>query len=161
MGGNASQVGVAFAVAAVSELPIFLIGYWLYRKVGPDRLIAILVGLYAVRMLLLALVKSPELVIVLQGLHGVTFGGFLVVCVPRTHELAHGRHPATVQALLTLAAFGLGNIIGAFLGGALLDYTRQVYIGTSVMMVIVLVVYIFGVRVLDNGSRSAQRSHPI
>lgn len=161
MGGNASQVGVAFAVAAVSELPIFLIGYWLYRKVGPDRLIAILVGLYAVRMLLLALVKSPELVIVLQGLHGVTFGGFLVVCVPRTHELAHGRHPATVQALLTLAAFGLGNIIGAFLGGALLDYTRQVYIGTSVMMVIVLVVYIIGVRVLDNGSRSAQRSHPI
>lgn len=161
MGGNASQVGVAFAVAAVSELPIFLIGYWLYKKVGPDRLIAILLAFYAVRMLLLAVVQTPESVIVLQALHGVTFGGFLVVCVPRAHELARGRHSATVQALVTLAAFGLGNIAGSFLGGALLDHTRQVYIGTAVLIALVLVVYVVGVRYLNANPRLDQRVQPI
>lgn len=161
MGGNAAQVGVAFAVAAVSELPIFLLGYWLYRRVGPDRLIAILILLYAIRMILLALVQNPEAVIALQALHGVTFGGFLVVCVPRAHELAGERHPATVQALLTLAAFGLGNVLGAFLGGALLDHTREVYVGTAIFMLIILVVYVSGVRVLNRQSGGHQRLQPI
>jgi PPP family 3-phenylpropionic acid transporter len=141
MGGNASQVGVAFAVAAISELPVFLIGAWLYRRVGPDRLIAIIVLLYAVRMLLLAVVDSSGGVIALQAMHGLTFGGFLVVCIPRAHQLAVGRHPATVQALLTMAAFGLGNVVGSFLGGALLDHTRAAYVGVAVLMLAVLAVY--------------------
>ncbi len=146
MGGNPAQVGVAFAVAAVSELPVFLIGAWLYRKVGPDRLIALLVMLYAVRMLLLAVVDSPGSVIALQAMHGLTFGGFLVVCIPRAHQLAAGRHPATVQALLTMAAFGLGNVAGSFLGGALLDHTREAYIGVAGLMLLVLAVYVVSIR---------------
>lgn len=161
MDGSASQVGVAFAVAAVSELPIFLLGAWLYRKIGPDRLIAILLALYAVRMLLLALVQTPDSVILLQMLHGVTFGGFLVVCVPRAHELAKGKHPATVQALLTLSAFGLGNVIGAFLGGALLDHTRQVYLATAILMIVVLGIYVVGIRILDTQQERHQRVQPI
>lgn len=161
MDGSASQVGVAFAVAAVSELPIFLMGSWLYRKVGPDRLIAALIALYAIRMMLLAIVQSPESVIVLQTLHGVTFGGFLVVCVPRAHALARGKHPATVQALLTLAAFGLGNVLGAFLGGALLDHTREVYTATAALMLIVLIIYIAGIRVLNGSQQSGHRVQPM
>lgn len=161
MEGSASQIGVAFAVAAVSELPIFLIGAWLYRKVGPDRLIALLIGLYAFRMLALALVQSPDSVIMLQMLHGVTFGGFLVVCIPRAHELADGKHPATVQALLTLAAFGLGNVLGAFLGGALLDHIRVVYLGSAVLMVVVLLIYVVGIRALNSRRQPNQRVQPM
>lgn len=160
VGGNASQVGIAFAVAAVSELPIFLVGAWLYRKIGPDRLIAMLLLLYALRMILLALVQSPEAVIALQTLHGLTFGGFLVVCVPRVHELGHGQYSATVQAMLTLAAFGIGNVIGAFLGGALLDHTRQVYIGTSVLILVVFALYLVGVRTLNREPEQRQRVQP-
>lgn len=142
MRGNPAQVGVAFAVAAVSELPVFLIGAWLYRRVGPDRLIALIVLLYAVRMVLLAVVDSPASVIALQAMHGLTFGGFLVVCIPRAHQLAQGRHSATVQALLTMAAFGFGNVAGSFLGGALLDHTREAYVGVAVLMLVVLAVYV-------------------
>lgn len=149
LGGKPTQVGAAFAIAAISELPIFLLGNWLYKRIGPDRLIAIVIVLYAIRMALLAVVTTPELVIALQLLHGVTFGGFLVVCIPRAHELSRGKHPATVQALLTLAAFGFGNIVGSFLGGALLDHTHEAYIGTSLLMLVVLVVYLVGARVWD------------
>jgi MFS transporter, PPP family, 3-phenylpropionic acid transporter len=146
MGGNATQVGIAFAVAAISELPIFLIGALLYRRIGADRLIAIIIVLYAVRMLLLASVDSPEGVIALQAMHGLTFGGFLVVCIPRAHQLGKGRHPATVQALLTMAAFGFGNVVGSFLGGALLDHTRAAYVGVAVLMMAVLVAHVVSMR---------------
>lgn len=144
MGGNPAQVGVAFAVAAVSELPIFLLGAWLYKRVGADRLIVMIVLLYAVRMVALALVDSPNAVIALQAMHGLTFGGFLVVCVPRAHELGRGEHPATIQALLTMAAFGFGTIVGSFVGGAMLDHTRGAYIGVAILLVVVLAIYIIG-----------------
>ena len=147
MGGNATQVGVAFAMAAVSELPIFLIGAWLYKRIGADRLIAIIIVLYAVRMLLLAVVDSPEGVIALQAMHGLTFGGFLVVCIPRAHQLGKGRHPATVQALLTMAAIGFGNVVGSFVGGALLDNTPAPDVGVAILMLVVLVAYGISVRV--------------
>lgn len=157
MGGNPAQVGVAFAVAAVSELPIFLVGAWLYRKVGAERLIAIIVVLYAIRMFALAIVDSPGAVIALQAMHGLTFGGFLVVCVPCAHELGQGKHPATIQALLTMAAFGFGTVVGSFVGGALLDHTHEAYSGVAILMIIVLLVYVFG----TYRWQTNQRDHPI
>ena len=157
MGGNPAQVGVAFAVAAVSELPIFLLGAWLYKRVGADRLIVMIVLLYAVRMVALALVDSPNAVIALQAMHGLTFGGFLVVCVPRAHELGRGEHPATIQALLTMAAFGFGTIVGSFVGGAMLDHTRGAYIGVAILVVVVLAIYVIG----SLKWRSDQRVQPM
>ena len=157
MGGNPAQVGVAFAVAAVSELPIFLLGAWLYKRVGADRLIVMIVLLYAVRMVALALVDSPNAVIALQAMHGLTFGGFLVVCVPRAHELGRGKHPATIQALLTMAAFGFGTIVGSFVGGAMLDHTRGAYIGVAILLVVVLAIYVIG----SLKWRSDQRVQPM
>lgn len=161
LGGNSSQIGVAFAVAAVSELPVFLIGAWLYPRIGPDRLIGIILALYAIRMLLLALVQSPESVVGLQALHGLTFGGFLVVCIPRAHELTRGRHPATTQSLVTLAAFGIGNVFGAFLGGAFLDHTREMYLATAIFLAVVLMGYAIALRNQQKVELSGYRDQPI
>lgn len=146
MGGNASQVGAAFAIAAVSELPFFMAGAWFYRRLGPDRLIAIILCLYAVRMLLLGLADAPGQVLALQALHGLTFGSFLVVSVPRAHEFGGGKYPATVQAMITTAGFGFGNVVGAFLGGALLDYTHEMYFSTAILMLVMVLTYTVAMR---------------
>lgn len=146
LGGTNSQVGAAFAIAAVSELPVFMAGAWLYRRLGPDRMIAIIMVFYALRMLALSLIGTPDGVVALQAVHGVTFGAFLVAGVPRAHELAGGRYPATVQALLTMAAFGFGNIVGSFAGGALLDHTEQVYLWSAIATAVVLAIYLLGIR---------------
>ena len=157
MGGSGSQVGAAFAVAAVSELPVFMAGAWCIRRFGADRLISIILLCYAVRMALLGFADAPALVILLQSLHGITFGGFLVVSVPRAHELGGGRFPATVQALVTTAGFGFGNVAGSFLGGALLDHTHTVYFVTSLLLLVVLITYTIGQRRLNvNGIGTAQ-----
>ncbi|MCA9834435.1 MAG: MFS transporter [Thermomicrobiales bacterium] len=146
MGGSGSQVGAAFAVAAVSELPFFMAGAWFVRRFGADKLIAVILVCYAVRMALLGLADAPQQVILLQALHGLTFGGFLVVSVPRAHQFGGTRYPATVQAMITTAGFGLGNVLGSFLGGALLDDTHAMYFVTSLLMLVVLITYMIGLK---------------
>lgn len=151
LGGSTSQVGVAFAVAAVSELPVFIAGSWLLRRLGPSRMLAIIIALYLVRMVLLGVVMNPDLVIPLQAMHGVTFGAFLVAGVPRAHQLEGEEHPATAQALLTMVSFGFGNIAGSFLGGALMDVTSTstIFRGVAVMMAVTLVLFLAGDRMLS------------
>lgn len=155
LGGSTAQVGVAFAVAAMSELPVFMAGSWLLRKLGASRMLAIIIGLYFVRMSLLGVVTDPALVVPLQAMHGVTFGAFLVAGVTRAHQLAGREHPATAQALLTMVSFGLGNITGSFLGGALIDLTStsNVFQGVAVLMAVTLVVFVIGDRMLSREDR--------
>jgi MFS transporter, PPP family, 3-phenylpropionic acid transporter len=157
LGGSTSQVGVAFAVAAVSELPVFIAGAWLLRRLGPSIMLSVIIALYLVRMLMLGIVMDPDLVIPLQAMHGVTFGAFLVAGVPRAHQLGGREHPATAQALLTMISFGFGNIAGSFLGGALMDVTStsNIYRGVAVMLAVTLVIFIAGDRML---SREEDRS---
>jgi MFS transporter, PPP family, 3-phenylpropionic acid transporter len=157
LGGSTSQVGVAFAVAAVSELPVFIAGAWLLRRLGPSIMLSVIIALYLIRMLLLGIVMDPDLVIPLQAMHGVTFGAFLVAGVPRAHQLGGREHPATAQALLTMISFGFGNIAGSFLGGALMDVTStsNIYRGVAVMLAVTLVIFIAGDRML---SREEERS---
>jgi MFS transporter, PPP family, 3-phenylpropionic acid transporter len=155
LGGSTSQVGIAFAVAAVSELPVFIAGSWLVRRLGASRMLAIIIVLYLIRMTLLGLVDVPGWVIPLQAMHGVTFGAFLVAGVPRAHALAGQEHPATAQALLTMVSFGFGNITGSFLGGALMDITStsNIFLGVAVMMAMTLVFFVIGDRTLASQQR--------
>lgn len=162
LGGSTAQVGVAFAVAAMSELPVFIAGSWLLRRLGASRMLAIILGLYLVRMTLLGVVMDPALVVPLQAMHGVTFGAFLVAGVPRAHQLGGREHPATAQAVLTMVSFGLGNITGSFLGGALIDVTStsNVFRGVAVLMAVTLVTFVAGERVLARRDRLDREPEP-
>jgi MFS transporter, PPP family, 3-phenylpropionic acid transporter len=158
LGGSTSQVGIAFAVAALSELPVFMAGAWLVTRLGASRMLAIIIALYMVRMALLGIVDVPGWVIPLQAFHGVTFGAFLVAGVPRAHQLAGREYPATAQALLTMVSFGLGNITGSFLGGALMDVTTTsaIFQGVAVMMAATLVIFTVGDRMLAREAGNAR-----
>lgn len=159
LGGETSQVGAAFAIAAVSELPVFLAGSWLYARVGPRRMIIAIMALYAVRLALLGVVTDPAGVVALQALHGVTFGAFLIAGVPWAHALAGKHHPATAQAMLTMISFGFGNVVGSFMGGAMLDVTStaNVFRIVSIGLAVVLVVFILGWRRLGIAEFGSQQ----
>jgi len=49
LGGSASLLGAASALAAASELPIVAFGGWFVAKYGPVRLIALAIAVYAAR----------------------------------------------------------------------------------------------------------------
>lgn len=146
MGGSNALVGAAFAVSALSELPVIFFGGWLMTKLGARRLIVVSLVAYLARFVAFGTITVPEGVIAAQFLHGLSFGAFLVASVTLAHRLAGREHSATAQALLSTVSFGFGSITGALVGGALLDEvsTFTVYRGIAVMMVFVLALFVVG-----------------
>lgn len=162
IGGTTDLVGVAFAVGAAAELPAFLFGGKVIKRLGERRVITYAIGFYAVRYALIGLAVEPEWIIPVQLLHMLSFAAFLVASVPLAHKIVLGEHPATTQSLLTTFSFGFGNIVGSVGGGWLLDAVDSgtLFLITSGLMVATLAVFVVGSRAvrLDDRVRLAERA---
>ncbi|HVL26103.1 MAG TPA: MFS transporter, partial [Thermomicrobiales bacterium] len=110
---------------------------------------------HLLRFIAFGFISVPEWLIVAQLLHGLSFGGFLVASVPLAHRLAGREHAATAQSLLSTMSFGFGSITGALVGGALLDQvtTYVIFRGAAVLMVLTLVLFLVGSRVVGLDER--------
>jgi PPP family 3-phenylpropionic acid transporter len=158
IGGTASLIGVAFAVSAASELPVVAFGGWFLGRLGPFRLAALAIAVYAARFAAFSLITVPEWVLAVQLFHGLSYGAFLMASVTLAHRLAGREQAATAQALLTAMSFGFGAIVGSFLAGALLDRigTDGLFAGAAALMLVTLGVLIGGNRIvgIDSGARA-------
>jgi PPP family 3-phenylpropionic acid transporter len=148
IGGSANLVGVAFALSAVSELPVVAFGGWFLSRFGASRLIAVALCVYVVRFTAFSTISEPEWMLPVQVLHGLSFGAFLMASVTLAHRLAGNAHAATAQSLLTAMSFGFGSITGSIAGGALLDHigTVGLFRGAALLMLITLAVLVIGDR---------------
>ncbi len=148
LGGSAGIVGVAVAVAAVSELAVVAWGGKLLSRLGAPRAVMLAIAVYGVRFAAYALIPSPGWVLPIQLAHGLSFGAFLVASVTLAHRLAGPAHAAGAQALLTAVSFGFGSITGSLIGGALLDRvgTGGLFGGASALMLLTLLGVLVAVR---------------
>ncbi|MCS7060670.1 MAG: MFS transporter, partial [Anaerolineae bacterium] len=78
LGGSDALVGLAWTIAALSELPIMAGSAWLLSKVGPARLLTIAFLVYSVRMFLYSVVQVPESVLLINLVGGMSFGLYWV-----------------------------------------------------------------------------------
>lgn len=154
LGGGTGILGVAFAAAALSELPVFAFGTRIMSRLGASRMVTIALMFYILRFVLLTMAPTAEWIVLAQLFHGVSFAMFLVASVNLAHRLVGAENAATAQALLGSMSFGFGNITGALVGGALLDVigTRWLYTGVIVILVIALTVYVLGNRAIERDS---------
>lgn len=166
IGGSANIVGVAFALSAVSELPVVAFGGWFLSRLGAPRLIAVALCVYIVRFAAFSAISDPEWMLPVQLLHGLSYGAFLMASVTLAHRLAGSEHAATAQSLLTAMSFGFGSITGSIIGGALLDRigTVGLFRGAALLMVMTLAVLVIGDRIVGldrpdqaNGAEPAAR----
>lgn len=161
IGGSANIVGLAFALSAISELPVVAFGGWLLNRLGAPRLIGLALCVYVVRFAAFSTISEPEWMLPVQLLHGFSFGAFLMASVTLAHRLAGREHAATAQALLTAMSFGFGSITGSIVGGALLDRVGTVglFQGAAMLMVVTLAVLVIGDRIvgLDRPARTDTR----
>lgn len=150
LGGSTNVVGAAFAVSAMSELPIVGFGAVILHRLGARRVIIVALVFYIVRFSMYGFVPSASAVLVGQALHGLSFGMFLIASVTLAHRLVGRENAATAQALLAMMSMGLGNIIGSFVGGIVISATTTVnlYRGVTVLMVLALVIFVFGSKLL-------------
>ncbi len=121
IGSSEGLIGLAWAVSAMSEVPMMLLSGALIRQMGISRFLIIAFLVYALRWALLSVISAPEWVVVVQLLQGISFTAFLVGGVTYIARLAPAGLGATAQAIFSSTTFGLGAFAGSLLGGFLYD----------------------------------------
>lgn len=122
LGGSEWMIGIAWALASISEVPVF---YYLSRKIARYKdllLLGIVAILYMLRWLLSAWIDSAWLMTFLQVTHGITFGLFWIVAMQLAVRSVPDHLRGTGQAVLGSICFGVGGAIGGTTGGWVFDH---------------------------------------
>lgn len=121
LGATTFMIGMAWALAAISEVPVF---YYLTKKIMAFNhlfLLGLIAALYTLRWLLYGMIESALIVTLLQLSQGITFGLFWLVALQTAVRFIPNHLRSTGQALLASVCFGLGGAIGGTTGGWIFD----------------------------------------
>jgi MFS transporter, PPP family, 3-phenylpropionic acid transporter len=121
IGASEGAIGLGWAIASLSEIPVMLVSGRIARRIGATGLLKVAFTIYAIRWLLYSFITTPALALTVQALHGLSFGAYLVGGVTYINERTPAGLSTTVQALLNLVTFGLGAVSGSLLGGYLFE----------------------------------------
>lgn len=122
IGGDSNLLGIAGAVAALSEMPILFYSNRLLRRLGSLWAgVVLATGVYTARWIMMSFVTTPSAALLVQMLHGVSFGLFLLSAVAYVESKAPPGLSATAQSLFIAATWGLGAMAGAFGGGIIFE----------------------------------------
>lgn len=116
-----SIMGLALAVATVSELPVLFYSGRMLRRLGPGGLLMISLGAFVIRAYGYSVSTTEWHVLIFQLLHGLTFSTMWVAGVSFAAEIAPEGLGATAQGLFSSTVSGFGGITGSIVGGFLLD----------------------------------------
>ena len=120
-GASASLVGFGISFQGLCELPFFYFSAKIIGRLGVKTTLLITLFATALRLFLYSVVKDPQVAILIEVLHGISWSLFWVVCVETVNSLVQEDWRATGQSLLYAAYFGIGAIVGNFWTGYLYD----------------------------------------
>ncbi len=143
LGGTEAEVGLVYALNAVTEIPIMFVGAAILARFRSSLLIVLgLVGFAAVYAVM-ALAPSPTLILAVAPILGVVYASFWMAVVAYAAQSAPAGLRATGQALVGAAQGGLGWAIGAVVAGVLWDALGgpAVLLTASGMMLTAALVY--------------------
>ena len=117
-----AATGLGLGLGVVAEVAVMLAFPRLSRTYSARALLAASFVASALRWTLMGLTVSAVPMVLLQLLHGFTFGAFMVSAVTLLNQLAPGRLRASAQALFASVAYGLGGTVGYLAFGRLFDW---------------------------------------
>lgn len=121
LGGTAASQGAGWALPAFAEVPFFLWGSAIERRLGMRRTLFLGFTCLTASLSVIALAHSPQVAVAGAVLQGPAFGLFYGAAVPAVDRLAPAGLRASGQSLLWAACFGLGSVtanLGAGWGAA-------------------------------------------
>ena len=143
LGADGRQIGFAFLVATLTELPIFFFGNLFVKRFSAHGLFMISLVLLGVRSVLFGVVNNLYLAIVIQGLGGAVFPAMWLAGVAYADENAPMGLKSTAQGLFGATTFGFGSAVSGFFGGLLLESIggRKMFLvlGITILAGIVLI----------------------
>jgi len=121
LGAGGGEIGFAFLVATLTELPAFYFGNLLVKRFKAHGLFTIALILLGVRSVLFGMVSNLFVAIVIQGLGGAIFPAMWSGGVAYADENAPIGLKSSAQGLFGAVTFGFGAAFSGFVGGLLLE----------------------------------------
>jgi len=122
LGGRETLFGLCLALTCVSEIPAFYFAGNILRRFGTAAVIQVALGTYVVRFVYYALLTTPWAVLPAELMHGITYALSWAACTDYAAHIAPPGLGATVQGTLAGVHWGLGQAVGAALGGLAYDH---------------------------------------
>ncbi|HLO01764.1 MAG TPA: MFS transporter [Symbiobacteriaceae bacterium] len=121
LGAAAGLVGVAWGLAALTEVPVWSVLPRFVRRWGPLPILTVAATFYGIRWVLYGLVGSAPLLVGLQLLQGISFALFMPVAVEEVGRLTPPDLRSSGQALLGICGGGIATVVGTLVGGVLVE----------------------------------------
>ncbi|TLS54258.1 MFS transporter [Paenibacillus antri] len=117
LGASEQMVGLAWSIAALSEVPTFALLHRYLHKVHELALIGVVGLLYVVRWIVYALATDPLLLLVMQASHSITYAVFWVSAVAYVVRIVPNEFRSTGQSILSAMFVGVTGLASGTLGG--------------------------------------------
>ncbi|SHE98914.1 MFS transporter, PPP family, 3-phenylpropionic acid transporter [Desulforamulus putei DSM 12395] len=155
IGGTEAEVGWAWTTGPLSEIPVFALFGLLLARYNETVLLALAAGAYALRWFLFAIAGDPQLIIVIQLLHGLSFGLFYMAGVSYMGKIVPPALRASGQGLLATFGGGLAGIAGSLLGGFIMDHFGPQLLYAASCGLVLLAVAAFNLLVIKHRAKTA------
>jgi PPP family 3-phenylpropionic acid transporter len=148
LGADGRQIGFAFLLATLTELPVFFFGNLLVKRFSAYGLFVISLVLLGIRSVLFGIVDNLFLAIAIQGLGGAVFPAMWSAGVAYADENAPVGLKSSAQGLYGAMTFGFGSAVSGFFGGVLLES-----IGGRGMFLVFGIVILAGLVLIEGAKR--------
>jgi PPP family 3-phenylpropionic acid transporter len=122
IGASASFIGWVFFIQAIPEIPAYLVGTRIVRRIGAANMILLSMGVSLLRLVMYGWIRVPEVAIFFSLLHCITVAFFLIGVVEYVQVRTPGHLQSTGQALIWAFHYGagisVGNLVLGYLRGA-------------------------------------------
>jgi PPP family 3-phenylpropionic acid transporter len=137
LGAGGEQIGLAFVIASISELPVLVFAPLVLRRWGARPLLIGAGLLYALRAGIYVVAPSLGWALAAQVLHGPCFAALWTGGVDEAQRLAPKGMEVTAQSLFGTLFFGVATVIASTIGGWIyrdLGYGTLFSIGSMVAL---------------------------
>jgi len=118
LGLSPSVVGMGAGLGVVAEVVVLLVYPETLGRMQPRHVLSLSFAASALRWLLMSFVSGPVAMVLVQVLHGMTFGAFYTASVSALSRRVPPHLRASGQALFAAVTFGVGGMIGYPAAGA-------------------------------------------
>lgn len=167
VGATATAMGVSRFVSALGAVPSFWFSGHLTASLGADKVIALSLLVFTVRFVLYAYMRTAIEGLPAEALRGITFAAFWSTATVYVHRVSPPGMHATMRMILSAMYAGLGQSLGAIVGGKL----QHLYGGVPTFMMMAVVDFLFAILVLvlvnfktssqNNSLKSCAHSQPM
>ena len=142
-GSIGNSLGICRLVSSIAGGPMFYLSGSITKKIGINNVLALSLLSYFLRFINYALMESPWQAIPAEILRGLTFGTFWSAATYYVYSVSPPNLTATMLSLLNGVYAGIGQSLGALVGGVLINKygIRDTFLKCGITDFIIIVFY--------------------